>query len=394
MKWDSKTYQITEPGSLAKIAYSLGAIGLAFSIIAYFINRQQFLYSWLVAFVFWTTISLGALFFVMLHHLSASTWSVVLRRITESIMNLLPWMIIPAIVILLNLHDIYSWAGSGAVISHSLLDQKSAFLNIPFFYIRTITYFVVWTIITVLLWRTSRAQDKGNADRLKSRFSRVSAIGMILFAFTCTFAAFDWLMSLEANWYSTIFGVYIFAGAVIGGLATIILIVFYLQSRQIMTEIVKIGHYQDLGKLLFAFVIFWTYMAFSQYLLIWYGNLPEETIWYLHRWHDGWQAITLIIVFGHFAIPFFLLMPYAAKRNPRLLAGIAGWLLLMHWVDIYWVAMPARSGGAFSPCWIDLATMIAISGLFIGRFWQTFSSHPLVPIGDPKLETSIHQYEQ
>ena len=394
MIWDRRTYRVTDPGRVSVIAYAVGGIGLVLSLIALFVDRPQFLHSWLVAFTFWTTISLGGLFFVMLHHLSGSTWSVVLRRVAESIMALLPYLIFPALVLLLNLREIYHWTNQDAVAADSLLREKSAYLNIPFFYIRTLIYFAVWTTLTIMLRRTSLAQDKGHTDPIGARFTRISAPGMILFAVTCTFAAFDWLMSLDAHWYSTIFGVYIFAGAVVGALAVIVLAALHLRAQGVLTKAITTGHYHDLGKLLFAFIIFWAYMAFSQYFLIWYGNIPEETIWYLRRWAGWWKGVSLLLVFGHFVIPFFLLLPYASKRNPRMLAVIAGWMLLMHWVDLYWIVMPARPGGAFAPSWIDLAAMATLSGLAVGRFWTTFTSQPLVPVGDPKLETSLHQYQQ
>jgi hypothetical protein len=196
-------------------------------------------------------------------------------------------------------------------------------------------------------------------------------------------------MSLDPHWYSTIFGAYIFAGALVAVLAFMPLVLIYLQKRGIMTGMVTVEHYHDLGKLLFAFLIFWAYMAFSQYFLIWYGNIPEETIWFLHRWTGSWKAVTLVLVFGHFVIPFFILITRGAKRNLTMLKIFAVAMLIMHYIDLHWIVMPSLHHHGIHPSWVDLATMMAIGGAFAGRFWYAFTSRPLVPISDPKLEQSI-----
>jgi hypothetical protein len=393
MKWDSRTYRVTDPGRVSVVAYSIGAIGLVLSVVAFFVDRPQFFHSWLVAFVFWTTLALGGLFFVMLHHLSGSTWSVVLRRIAENVMSLLPLMIFPAIVWMLGIKELYPWTDRARVAADPILAGKTAFLNIPFFYLRTFGYFAIWAILAHRLRRASLAQDNGHTDAIHRRFTHSSAPGMILFALTCTFAAFDWLMSLDPRWYSTIFGVYVFSGAAVSIIAFIIVTVVYLRGHGVLDAAVTVGHYHDLGKLLFTFIIFWAYMAFSQYFLIWYGNIPEETTWFLRRWEGEWKGVSLLLVFGHFVIPFLMLFPYSVKGKPRLLAGIAGWMLLMHWVDVYWMVMPGRRIDAAAPSWIDLGVMMLFAGFCVGRFWRTLTSQPVVPIGDPRLETSIHQHQ-
>jgi hypothetical protein len=217
-----------------------------------------------------------------------------------------------------------------------------------------------------------------------------SAPGMILFALTITFAAFDWLMSLDAHWYSTIFGAYVFAGAVLGLLAFLVLAVLTLHRHDALRETITPEHYHDLGKLLFAFVVFWAYMAFSQYLLIWYGNIPEETIWFLHRGEGTWLYASLLLVFGQFVVPFFFLFPQPVKRNPKALRFISIWILVWHWVDIYWIALPSLHHHGVHLSWIDLACTAGIGGIFVWRFWRVAVARPLVPVGDPLLEASVH----
>jgi len=388
MKWDSSTYRVTDPDRYHKTAMIIGVVGLAASIVAYFIDREQLYHSWLTAYMFWFTLAAGGLFFTMLHHLVGATWSVVLRRLAEAIMAVLPFMFIAFLPIIAGLHDLYHWSHADAVAGDELLQWKSGYLNAPFFAIRAVIYFGVWTLLSYLLRKTSLMQDQGHTPDLGSKFVRISAPGMIAFAITFTFAAFDWLMSLDAHWYSTIFGAYIFAGAVVAVLAYMPLIAIYLRKRQVLDAMITVEHYHDMGKLLFAFLIFWAYMAFSQYFLIWYGNIPEETIWFLHRWEGSWKNVSLILVFGHFVIPFFILITRGAKRNLTMLKIFAVAMLVMHYVDMYWVVMPNLHPHGIQPSWIDLAAMMAIGGGFAARFWHSFTSRPLVPVSDPRLQQS------
>jgi hypothetical protein len=196
-------------------------------------------------------------------------------------------------------------------------------------------------------------------------------------------------MSLDAHWYSTIFGAYVFAGSVMAGLAFIALLALSLRARGILVEEITVEHYHDLAKLTFAFVIFWAYMAFSQYLLIWYANIPEETIWFEHRWHGSWKIVSLIVVFGHFVVPFFVLVTRAAKRNFGALKFITVWLLLMHWVDIYWLVMPSHSEHGVSLSWMDAAAMLLVGGVSFWYLWRRLAAQPLLPLSDPKLSESI-----
>ncbi len=390
MRFDESTYRITESGIFGRLALIAGMLGLALSAAGYFADSAQFFHSYLVAFVFWLTIALGGLFFTMLNHLVDAKWSIVLRRLGEAFMAVVPIMAIFAIPVLLGIKELFHWSHPEIVAEDEILQGKSAFLNTGFFIARMIIYFVVWSLLSYWLYRKSLKQDSEHSDVLVKRIRRVSAPGMILFALTITFASFDWLMSLDAHWYSTIFGVYVFSGCFLGFLAVLTLVLLQMQSSGVLAKEVTSEHHHDLGKLMFAFVIFWGYMAFSQYFLIWYGNIPEETIWFLHRWENSWKGFSLLLVFGQFVIPFFFLFPQPVKRNVTALKIVSVWLILMHWVDLYWVVMPSLHHHGVHLSWIDAATMLGIGGVFMFVFWNKLTAHPLLPVKDPGLEESMH----
>ncbi len=390
MKLDKRSYSLSGTRGLQAAFGIISLIGIILSVIAFVTDRSHFFHAWLVGFMFWFTLAAGGLFFVMLHHLIGSMWSVVIRRIAESVMALLPFMLIAFIPVAFGLHDLYHWTHEDAVANDNLLQWKEPYLNTAFFFIRVIVYFIIWTALTRMLCSTSYRQDSGHSEKLASRFRKISAPGMILFAATITFAAFDWLMSLDAHWYSTIFGVYIFSGAAVAILSFLPLVSILMRGQGVLTDTITVEHYHDMGKLLFAFLIFWGYMAFSQYFLIWYGNIPEETSWFLHRWEGSWKTVSLLLVFGNFVIPFFILITRGAKRSVPMLAVFAIWMLFMHWVDLYWIVMPGVYEHGAGLSWIDIAPMMAIGGAFWAGFWRIFSAHPAVTKGDPRLELSKH----
>ena len=401
MKFDATTLRITDKGTFGSRALAIGVAGLLASGFGYFSDSTQFFHSYLTAFVFWVSLGLGALFFTMLHHLTGATWSVVLRRISESAMVTLPLMVVFFIPIAFGLNELFEWSREDVVATDRLLQLKEPYLNVTFFLIRTGIYFTAWYLLTRALYRLSLKQDSAPSDSLYTRMRQVSAPGMVLFALTLTFAAFDWLMSLAPHWYSTIFGVYVFVGSLLSALSFMILMALYLRSQGTLADKITVEHYHDLGKLLFAFMVFWAYIAFSQYFLIWYGNIPEETFWYHQRWAGSWKVVTMLIVFGHFCLPFLALIPRAAKRNLKWLGLIGVWMLFIHWVDLYWIIMPNMgahgvagvAGGAeagFHLSWMDLTTMVGIGGIFLWIFWGKFTAQPIAPINDRKLEASYN----
>jgi hypothetical protein len=389
MSVDPKTYLLTEKHKFGQWALVTGIIALAISIFGTIIDHSQFFHSYLVAFLFWTSIALGGLFFTMLNHVTNARWSIVLRRLMETAMIVLPILALFFIPLLFGLHDLYHWTHKDAIAHDVILQKKSAFLNTPFFIIRAVFYFGIWIILGRILYKNSLLQDKSGQESYIKRMRNLSAPGLILFAVTITFAAFDWLISLNPHWYSTIFGLYFFSGCFLSILAFLIILGNFLGRKGILSEVITKEHYHDLAKLLFGFIIFWGYMGFSQYFLIWYANIPEETIWYLVRWEGNWKFITLTIVIGHFLIPFVGLLIRAAKRNRVWLIFISAWIMIMHWIDIYWMVFPTFSPEGFYLSWMDLALFIGIGGIFLWYFWYRFSSNALVPIKDMRLPLSL-----
>jgi hypothetical protein len=383
-------FRLGDKSGFGDRALIVGIVGLVLSLVGFSVDRGHFFHSYLVAYIFWLTIGLGALFFTMLHHLVNSTWSVALRRISENIMSTIPLMAIFVIPVLLGIGNLYHWSHADVVAQNPVLQGKAAYLNVPFFIIRTIAYLTVWILLAHRLYALSIKQDQGFKESRLIKMRRFSAPGMIAFAFTLTFASFDWLMSLNASWYSTAFGVYIFSGSVLSCLAFLTLTVIYLNRCGLLQSVITSEHYHDLGKLLFTFVVFWAYIAFAQYFLIWYGNIPEETQWFKARWGGFWQAITLLIVFGHFVFPFVVLITRGAKRSLPIMTFMGIWLLFIHWVDLYWVVMPSHPEHAIQSIWIDVVTMAGIGGVFLWYFRHKMKVAALIPITEPSLEASIH----
>ncbi len=389
MRYVPETYSLQNTGRNVLVLLLVGITALAVSFIGLFSNAEQFYHSYLTALMYWVTLGLGALFFVLLHHLTGAVWSTALRRVAETLALILPVLAIMFIPVLFGMHLLYHWNESTAVAHDALLQKKAAFLNPGFFTIRIIIYFAVWFALSQLLYRASLAQDSDSGFGTEQKLRRISAPGIILFALSLTFAAFDWIMSLDAHWYSTIFGVYIFSGSFLVFLAFIIVFLKYLLRQQILTGVVNAEHFHDLGKLLFVFTVWWAYIAGSQYFLIWYGNIPEETVWFLHRWEGGWKTFSLLMIAFHFVVPFIVLLFRASKRNHAVLPLAAGLLLVMHYIDLYWLIIPNlhRHGPHFA--WADLTTLIGIGGIFLGLVIRQLGRHPLVAQGDPRLTESL-----
>lgn len=393
MKLDSTTYKLSNPGSFSSTFLIVAVFGLLISIWGYSMDSKLFYFGYLNSFVFWVTIGLGGLFLTLLHHLTNATWSTVIRRMTECVAMTLPVMAIFFIPVFLGMHDLYHWTHEEYVLADPILVMKMGYLNITFFTIRTVVIFAVWTALATTLYRLSMAQDRDGKASYILISRRLSAGGMILFAFTITVAAFDWLMSLDPHWFSTIYGVYFFVGCFLSILSFVILMSSALRKRGVMDKIITVEHYHDLGKFCFAFTVFWAYIGFSQYFIQWYGNLPEETAWYLARWEGNWMGVSYMMMFGHFVFPFLILVFRSVKRNVSLLRLVAIWILFVHFVDLYWQIFPAHleQGPTFSM--VEIVTLVGpmmfLGGVFLWAFWRRFSSGPLVPVNDSKLEKSI-----
>ncbi len=352
-------------------------------------NPQQFFFSWLVSFLFFLSLALGALFFVLIQYAVQGGWGIVLRRVGETTFATLPVMAVLFLPVLFGLGELYPWTAPGAAEHDALLRWKAPYLNVPFFLIRAALFFGCWSLIALFYYRRSRGQDATGDPAVAARLRRLAGPAIIVLAVTQTFASFDWIMSLTPHWYSTIFGVYYFAGAFVGFIALLSVVAVATRRAGLLDTVISAEHLHDVGKLLFAFTAFWAYIAFSQYLLMWYANLPEETIWYRARLEGSWETVSLVLMVGHFGAPFFFLMGRAVKRRGSTLAVGGAWLLAMHFVDLYWQVMPTLHPDGVRPSALDVATFVAIGGCFVAAASWLMRRQALVPLRDPRLAESL-----
>lgn len=373
-----------------RVASAAALLGLGGSLaLGAAVGWDRFLQAYLVNYAFVLSLSLGALFFVLIQHVTGATWSVVVRRLAEAIAANLPWLGLLALPILFGLRSLYPWSDPAHAAHDPLLAAKAPYLNATFFTVRLAIYFLVWTWLALHYFRHSVAQDATGELRHTHAMQRLSGPGLVLFAVTVSFASFDLLMSLNPHWFSTIFGVYFFAGSALGSFALLALWARMLQARGLLTRAITREHYHDLGKLVFAFIVFWAYIAFSQYMLIWYANIPEETTWYLARQTGSWTAVTVLLLFGHFFLPFLALISRTPKRRSLLLLPGALWVLLMHWVDLYWLVMPGFSPGRLPLHLLDLTLFIGFAGLTMALVLWRLRRRSIVPERDPRLAASL-----
>ncbi len=378
---------------VGRVAGAVGIAGVAASLVLAATGEdgwQRFFFAYLLSFAYVLTLALGALFFVVLQHLTRAGWSVVVRRWAEGIAATLPFLALLAVpIVAFGLPHLYHWAHPEAVAADPLLRGKQAYLNVPFFVTRLVVYFGVWSLLARFFFQRSLRQDASGDAQLTVQMERRSALSMLAFALTLTFAAFDLLMSLDAHWFSTIFGVYIFAGSVVSFFALLTVVVFSTQRAGMLRHAITVEHYHDLGKLLFAFAVFWAYIAFSQYMLIWYASLPEETEWFLRRQSNGWGWVGLALLLGHFVVPFVALLSRAPKRRPGLVAIAAAWMLAMHWVDLYWVVIPEVSPLHAVPRLVDVTMLLGLGGIAVAAVTYLLRGRSLVPERDPRLAESM-----
>lgn len=376
--------------SLTKMGMGLAVVGVAAAAAGYAMDAKRFAFSYLVGFLFVATIALGGLCFVQIQHLTRAGWSVVARRQAEWLAGLLPAVAVMFIPVLVFSHTLYHhWMGPEAA-HDPILQKKAAYLNPNFFYARAALYLVIWVALALFFTRTSRAQDQSGDKKLSDKMQAISAPATILFALSVTFAGFDWVMSLNPHWYSTIFGVYIFAGCMTSSLAALALMTVRLQEGGYFVKLSTIEHRHDIGKLLFGFIVFFAYIGFSQYLLIWYADLPEETVFYHERWDaDSWKPVSLSILFGHFIIPFVLLLSRHVKRHPVGLSVGAVIMLVMHYVDLYWLVMPTYDHHHATFGVVDICGLLGPLGIAAFLLARQAAAGPLYPLRDPWLAETV-----
>jgi hypothetical protein len=343
-----------------------------------------------VAFAYTTLIGLGAFFFVMIQFLTGSAWSVTMRRIMENIMITLPVGLLLFIPVAMGLNEIYPWTNQQAVAADAVLKAKSSFLTPNWFIARAVIYFVLWSLWAGSIYHQSTKQDTARSVKQMYIASRWSAPGLFLAVAIGTLASYDWLMSLEPKWYSTIFGLVMLSGGSLSFFSVVILVCLAFRRAGILKNSITVEHYHDLGKWLLALTAFYTYVAFSQYFLIWYSNLPEETIWYRHRMVGSWFPISLAMPFLRFLIPFPILLCLPAKRNLKVIGFMAAYSLVVEYIDLYWVVMPTYYKTGPQPHWLDLATLVTTVSICGLVFWSRFRAHKMVPVGDLRLEQSLN----
>ena len=373
-------------------AVGVGALGLGFLWAGRDGQTASLAYHrYLVSYCFWLSIGLGSLFFVGVQHATRAGWSVCLRRTAEALAGglwVLALLFLPILASVLSGSDrLYGW--NDPALAGGLVAHKAPYLNAPFFALRAVAYWAVWCLLAWFFWHGSTRQDASGDPALTVRMERFSGPALVLFAVAITFAAFDWLMSLQPEWFSTIFGVYYFSGAAVAAVAVLILAGLILQGAGRLRREWTVEHYHDLGKLLFGFVVFWGYIAFSQYLLIWYGNLPEETVWYARRQSGPWGGVSLALLVGHLLIPFLGLLSRGSKRRPAVLGFWAAWMLAAHWLDLYWLVMPGVAHERLPLGVLDLCWLVGVGALYMAAVLRLVAAVPLLPQGDPRLGESL-----
>jgi len=385
------------PAELKRLSMGALLVGAVFTlllVIGAVFDRGQFFRAYLVGFIFWTGITVGSLALLMLQHLTGGAWGLVIRRVLEASTQTLPLMLILFIPIIFGLKDIYQWAEPSFMQRTAALQQKAHFLNPSFFILRGVLYFAFWSLLALLLNWFSLEQDRSGRKRIRKRFQMVSGPGLALLIISITFAAIDWVMSLEPEWMSTIYGLIFVAAWSLSALAFTIVVMSWLSKRAPMDRVAQPRHFHDWGNLLLALVMLWTYFAFSQFLLIWSGNLAEETTWYVARNHGGWGVIALAIVILQFAFPFLSLLSRGAKKSSEKLARLALLILIMRVIDVIWLIEPAFNREHFHLSWMDIVAPLGIGGLWIGAFAWRLQTRAMVPLNDPQLEQALEQVHE
>jgi hypothetical protein len=402
---------------LRRIGLGAAVVGGGASLLLALLGEhgmERMAWSYLTSFTFFLSLGLGALIWILVQHATRAGWSVAVRRLAEAVAGVVPYFTILVIpIVLVWGPKLYQWLDADTVAHDALLQRKQPYLNFGFFLVRVVIYFGVWALLTRYFTATSRAQDQSGDPTLTERMERWAPGGLLLWALTATFFAFDFLMSLDPHWFSTIFGVYFFAGSFFAFNALLCVICYHLQQSGRLTGVISLEHYHDIGKLMFAFTVFWSYIAFSQFMLIWYANLPEETAWIERRYYGPWGWVSALLLFGHFLAPFLLLVSRIPKRRPALLVKIAYWNLFIHFVDLYWLVFPqlghaGHGGGAHGEAaaaaetgavaaahtpvplhLLDLTCLVFMGGIFLALLAGRLKSASLVAERDPRLVESL-----
>jgi hypothetical protein len=334
-------------------------------------------------------LSAGSLAWLMLQYLTGGAWGVVIRRPCEAAARTLPLVALMFVPILIGVPNLYQWSHSNVVAADEVIRHKQVYLNTPFFIVRAAMYLGGWLFLSWWFNRWSTREDREGGMTAHRKMAFMAGPGLIFWGFAVTFMSIDWVLSLDPHWFSTMFGLLFMAGQGLSSMAFLIALLVLLSYRRPLSGVLTTRHMHDLGKLLLMMVMVWAYFSFSQFLIIWSGNLPTEIPWYLERLRGGWQYVGLLLVVGHFALPFALLLSRDLKRNFRFLAGIALFVLFMRLVDLYWVVAPDFLKGSFGVSWMDFAAPLGLIGLWLAYFLMQLEKRPLMPLGEPHLQEAL-----
>lgn len=376
------------PPNLVKTGWVLTLVGLVLVGISYATDVHRATFNNLIGFAFLASVAVGALFLIALEYIAGAVWSTPFRRVSEFLASLLPVSVLLAIPLFVNMHDLFHWTHTDVVESDAILKHKEPYLNMQFFLIRFVVVLGAWILFYYLFKRNSVKQDTDRDQKHTRTNIKLAAVFIPFFAISVSVFAIDWLMSLEPHWFSTIFGIYYFTGTAICALAVTTFLVVSLSEKGYFFKGINENHYYSFGALLFGLLSFWAYIAFSQFMLIWYANLPEENFWFIARWKNGWEYVSIAMVLLHFWIPYFMLVSRPSKMNPGNLKRTSLLLIFVHFLDLYWLAMPTyNEAPVFS--YAELAFPILTIGLILVVFsWQA-KKYNMVPVGDPKLQRGI-----
>jgi hypothetical protein len=387
----TETYQPPESvGGIQRLGMGAAVLGVVGTVVGFLMaGQERFFQAYLVAYTFVFGIVLGSMALLMVQHLSGGAWGVVIRRPLEAAVRTMPIMAVLYLPIALGVHDLYHWSHPDVVRGDAVLEWKAPYLNTTFFYIRQVIYFAIWLAIGQMLTSWSAEQDRsGNPDLVK-KFSRLSGAGLIIYSLTVTFAMIDWTMSVNPHWFSTMWGPLYMVGQALSAMAFVIAILILLSQSAPLNRVVTSHHLHDLGKLFFAFLMLHAYLSFSQFLIIWSANLSEEIPHYLIRWDSGYQYVSIFMIVGHFAVPYALLLSRDIKRSFQRLRLIAIWILFARVVDYYWHVAPEFHKEGLSIGVLDIATPIAVGGVFLALFAANLRKYSLLPVNDPGLAKAL-----
>lgn len=363
----------------------VGIVGVILCVVGAIASTAQFFFAYLFGYLFWLGLALGCFGVAMIHYLTGGRWGDETRRFLEAGFMTLPLMALLFIPIFFGVQYLYPWARAADVAADRVLQNRAAYSNLPMFVVRTAFVFAVWIVMGWLLRKWSLEQDKTGDVKPTRRMRTLSGPGMVIYPLTATMAFVDWIMSAESDWYSTMFPVIICISQILTAYAFIIIVLNYFKNYEPMSEMALTTPFHHLGNLLLAFVIFWTYVAFGQLLIVWSGNLPHEIVWYLHRIAGRWKWVVAFLALFHFFVPFFLLLFRDVKRNPATLAAIASMVFVSQVVDAYWFVSPSFRQTGVHVTWLDLAALFGVGGFWIAMFIFALKRAAFLPQNDPRI---------